>query len=98
MSTPHAPTSANGPERPSIHALVAQLQAPFSWKDTGHWRVYLCVVLYGAIAAMDGRPYLVHFLGAMVVVFLLQASNEQRTRRQIDVLVQIVRELERKPA
>ena len=36
------------------------------------------------------------YCGVLVVVFLLQTYSEQRTRRQIDLLVQLVQELEKK--
>ena len=97
MSTSDAPASGSGPERPSIHALIEQLAAPYSWKDSGQWLATVNALIFGAVG-LHGWPSLVHFSGIMVVVFLLHELNERRTRRQIDVLVQIVRELERRPA
>lgn len=98
MVTPHAGLPHSGPEGPSIHALVEQLQSPLSWKDSGLWPACVCAILYGVVAANEGRPFLVQFLGTRVVVFLLQAATEQRVRRRVDVLVQLVRELERRAA
>jgi hypothetical protein len=98
MVTPHAATPDNGPEGPSIHALVEQLQAPLSWKDKRLSIAYLSAILYAVVAADQGRPFLVQFLGTMVVVFLLHDATERRVRRRVDVLVRIVRELERKAA
>jgi hypothetical protein len=96
MITPHAGIPNSGPEGPGIHALVEQLQSPLSWKDSWLWPAYVCAILYGVVAASQGRPFLVQFLGTMVVGFLLQAATEQRLRQRVDVLVQIVRELERR--
>ncbi len=36
------------------------------------------------------------YCGVLVVIFMLQTFSEQRTRRQIDLLVQLVQELEKK--
>lgn len=95
MSTPHTPASGNGPDRASVAALIEQLQSPVTWKDYGLWRAYLCAVLYGAIAAIQGREFFILFSGVLVVAFLLHDSMHQRNQRQVDVLVKLVRELER---
>ena len=58
----------------------------------------MCAALYCVAAVLEGRSFLVLYLGVLVVVFLLHASNEQRSRRQMDLLVQLVRELDRKQA
>jgi hypothetical protein len=94
MSTPDSPTSGSTPERASIIALIEQLQASSSWKPKGQWLAYLCAVLYGFIAVHQGTQFFIVYCGVLVVVFMLQASSEQRARRQLDLLVGLVRELE----
>ena len=95
MTTPHSSASGT-PERASTLALIEQLQGSCSWKPKGQWRAYLCAVLYGFIAALQGTQFFILYCGVLVVVFLLQHFSEQRARRQIDLLVQLVQELERK--
>jgi hypothetical protein len=96
MTTPDSLTSGSTPERASIITLVEQLQASCSWKPEGHWRAYFCAVCYGFVAAFQGVQFFMLYCGVLVVVFLLQTYGEQRTRRQIDLLVQLVQELEKK--
>jgi len=36
------------------------------------------------------------YCGVLTVVFLLQSASEKRTRKQIDLLVELVRELDKK--
>jgi hypothetical protein len=50
-------------------------------------------VCYGFIAALQGTQFLMLYLGVMVVVCMYQSFSEQRNNRQIDLLVQIIREL-----
>jgi len=95
MTTPQS-TSGSAPEHANIIGLIEQLQASCSWKPKGQWRAYLCAVLYGFIAAFQGWSFLLVYCLIMAVVFMLQAFSEQRTRRQIDLLVQLVQELEKK--
>lgn len=96
MTTPNSLTSESTPERASIITLVEQLQASCSWKPEGQWRAYLCAVLYGIVAALQGTQFFILYCGVLVVVFMLQGLSEKRTRKQIDLLVQLVQELERK--
>lgn len=97
MTTPPSPTSGSTPESASTIALIEQLQASCSWKPKGQWRAYLCAVLYAFIAALQGRQFFILYCGVLVVVFLLQHFSEQRTRRQIDLIVQLVWGFEKKP-
>ena len=94
MSTPNLSASGSSPEHDRIVVLIEQLQASVSWNPKGQWRAYLCAVLYGVIAALQGDLGL--YAGVLVVVFLLLQFNEQRTRRQIDLTVQLFRELDKK--
>ena len=97
MTTPTLSTSGGTPERAAILALIEQLQASGSWKPKGQWwRAYLCAVLYGFIAALQGMQFLILYCGILVVIFMFQGFNEERNRGQIDLLVQLVRELEKK--
>ncbi|HTV43347.1 MAG TPA: hypothetical protein VMF08_22485 [Candidatus Sulfotelmatobacter sp.] len=96
MTTPNSLASESTPERAGITTLIEQLQASCSWKPIGQWRAYLCAVLYGIIAAIQGTQFFLVYCGILVVVFMLQGFSEQRTRRQIDLLVQLVKELEKK--
>jgi hypothetical protein len=95
MTTPSL-TSESTPERASIITLIEQLQASCSWNPKGHWRAYFCAVCYGFIAAFQGVQFFIMYCGVLVVIFMLQTFSEQRTRRQIDLLVQLVQELEKK--
>jgi hypothetical protein len=96
MTTPDSLTAGSTPERASIISLIEQLEASCSWKPEGHWRAYLCAILYGFIAALQGTQFLILYCGILVVVFMLQGFSEQRTRKQISLLVQLVQELEKK--
>ena len=96
MTTPDTLTSGSTPERASINTLIERLQASCSWKPEGQWRAYVCAVLYGIIAAIQGTQFFLLYCGVLVVVFMLQSFSEQRTRKQIDLLVELVRELEKK--
>lgn len=60
------------------------------------WRAYACAVLYGFIAHNQGSPFFILYCGVLVIVFMLHSFSERRTCRQIDLLVQLVRELENK--
>lgn len=96
MTTSNSLASGSTPERAGITTLIEQLQASCSWKPGVEWRAYLGAVLYGFIAAHQGTQFLFVYCGILVVVFMLQGFSEQRTRRQIDLLVQLVKELENK--
>ena len=96
MTTPTSFASGGAPERATILTLIEQLQASCSWKPKGQWRAYLCAILYGCIAALQGTQFFILYCGVLVVVFMLQGFSERRTRRQIDLLVQLARELEKK--
>ena len=96
MTTPDSITSGSAPERASINTLIERLQASCSWKPGGQWRANLCAVLYGIIAALQGTQFFVLYCGVLVVVFMLHSFSEQRTRKQIDLVVELVRELEKK--
>jgi hypothetical protein len=96
MSTSDLFPSGSAPERARLDTLVEQLQASCSWRPEGHWPAYLCAVCYGLIAALQGAQFLMLYLGVLVVVFLLQGFSEQRSRKQIGLLVELVRELDRK--
>jgi len=96
MTTPDALTTGSTPERASIINLIEQLQASCSRKMDGQWSAYLCAVCYGVVAALEGRQYFLVYCGVLTVVFLLQSASEKRTRKQIDLLVELVRELDKK--
>jgi hypothetical protein len=98
MTTPDTLTSGSTLESASVNTLIERLQASCSWKPTNHWLAYFCAVLYGFIAAKQGAQFLILYCGILVVVFMLQGFSEQRTRRQISLLVQLVQELDKKKA
>lgn len=96
MTTPDSLTAGDPPERARLIALIEQLQASCSWSPKGYWRPYLVAGLYGIIAVMEGGKFFAVYCGVSVVVFMLQSFSEQRTRKQIDLLVELIRELEKK--
>ena len=96
MTTPNSLIAGSTPERALSISLIEQLEASSSWKPEGHWRPYLCAILYGFIAALQGTQFFILYCGILVVIFMLQGFSEQRTRRQISLLVQLVQELEKK--
>lgn len=98
MGTPHSPAPANAPDGINPHTLLQQLQASPSWTSTGLWRAYVCAALYAVVAAMQGRHFFALYCGVLVVAFLLHAASEQRTRRQMELLAQLLGELSRKGA
>jgi hypothetical protein len=53
-------------------------------------------VFCGFIAAVQGTQVFIVYCGVLVVVFTVQAFLEQRTRKQINLIIQIARELEAK--
>jgi|WetSurMetagenome_2_1015567.scaffolds.fasta_scaffold1195780_1 hypothetical protein len=90
------PDSGSAPERASIVKLIEQLEASCSWKSERQWCAYLCAVLYGIVAALQGAQFLIVYCGVLVVIFMFQGFGEKRTRKQVDLLVQLVQELEKK--
>ncbi len=93
-SGPVALEDAMGRNR--LATLLEQLQASCSPRSKARWLPYFCVVCCGVVAALQGRQFLILYLGVFVVVFMLQGFSDQRTRKQIDLLVQLVQELERR--
>ena len=95
MNTSDSLPLGSAPERSRLVTLIEQLQASCSRKAEGRWRVYLCAVCYGFIAALQGTQFFILYCGVLVVVLMLQGFSEQRTRKQVDLLVQLVQELEK---
>lgn len=94
MNTPTSLASGSTPERATILALIDQLQASSS-KPTGEVTAYVCAVLYGYIAHSQGSEFFILYCGVLAVFFLFRSASERRTRQQVDLLVQLARELEK---
>jgi len=94
MSEPNSPVSGITPERAKIDALIKQLKAS-SEGDKLEKRAYWCAFLYGLIAALQGLDFLILYCGVLVVVLMFHSASEQRASKEIDLLLKIVRELER---
>jgi hypothetical protein len=84
------------PDRANLDRLIEQLRSSSRFPSTPGLLVLVVAVCYGVIAANQGTQFLLLYLGVLVVVFTLQGSNETRNRKQIGLLVQILRELEEK--
>ena len=83
------------PKRANLDTLIDQLR--LQSKPAGSMGlVFFLAICYGFIAYVYGTPFIMTYLGVMAVVFTLHAYYEKRTRKRIDLLVQIVQELEEK--
>lgn len=83
-------------ERARLAALVKELQAPSSWQFKGTWVLWFCIAAYGAIAVSQGDEFAMQFFGMLVIVFAVQAANDERARKQLDLIVDLIREVEKK--
>jgi hypothetical protein len=95
MTTPDSLSSGDAPEPVSITTLAEQLQASCSSKPKNYWRLNLLIVCYGIIAALQGWHFFILYCGMLVVVFTVQGYNEQRMRRQFELLAQLAQKLEK---
>jgi hypothetical protein len=83
------------PERANLDTLIDQLRLQ-SKPALSVGLVFFLAICYGYIAYVYGYPFLMTYLGVLVVVFTLHGYYEKRTRKRIDLLVQIVQKLEEK--
>jgi hypothetical protein len=92
-----SPTSEAGSNPASIRfgALIAQLQTFRSSGLRAYWRVYLVLLCYGGIAWIQGEKFLMLYLGITVVVFMLHEMSVRRVERQIDSVLDTLRELQK---
>jgi hypothetical protein len=70
------------------------LQAFRSAGWRAYWRIYLGSLCYGAIAWLQGGKFLLLYLGIMVIVFMLHEMSLRRVERQIDSVIETLRELQ----
>ena len=84
------------PERARLAALLKELKAPSSWQLKGTWSLWLCIAAYGAIAVSQGTEFAMQFFGMLVIVFAVQETNDRRARKQVDLIVDLIREVEKK--
>jgi hypothetical protein len=89
-----SPTSGNSTSI-RFTALIAQLQAFRSSGLRAYWRVLFVALCYGVIAWHQGENFLMLYLGMMVVVFMLHDMSVRRVERQIDSVLDTLRELQK---
>ena len=96
MTTPNPLSQESLPDSASSRTLIEQLQESMSWKHKSLWPAYIFSVFYGVISALQGSSFLMVYCGALVVVFTIHGVIEERNRKQMNLLLQLVQELERK--
>jgi len=85
---------SEAPENSRLTGLIGLLRATRSPTAKDNWGIYVCAVCYGIIAFHQGLSVLGIYCGVLVLVFMIRGAINRRTRDQIDLLVEIVRELE----
>src|SRR5262249_50718742 len=96
MPTSDSLPPGSEPDRARLDTLIERLRSSSRVPSTPGLLVLFLAACYGITAAFQGSQFLLLYCGVLVVVFALHGLNEKRTRKQIDLLVQIVRELEEK--
>ena len=72
------------------------MRASCTWKAKVYWHAYVCAVLYWAIALLQGTEFFILYGGGLVVLVLIQEANDKRARKQVDLIVDLIREVEKK--
>ena len=95
MNTSSSSQTGAIPQSVRFSALIARLQTFRSSGLKAYWRVYLAALCYGGIAWIQGEKFLMLYLGIMVIVFMLHEMSVRRVERQIDSVLDSLRELQK---
>jgi ABC-type bacteriocin/lantibiotic exporter with double-glycine peptidase domain len=92
MKTFDSSASSSGHLSSQIEGLLDQLRAT----QKPHFSTYLLPIVlaiaFGGIMWSNGRPYGFVYVAALTVTVLLHDISERRTRRQIDLVLALLRE------
>jgi hypothetical protein len=96
MNEPDPTISLSIPKLLRFNKLLEELQTSCSFR----WKEYLVPLLlalcYGFIANIEGYKFLLIYSGLLVVSGGFQQVADRRNRKQVELLIELLRELEDK--
>ncbi|HWQ90941.1 MAG TPA: hypothetical protein VN673_04665 [Clostridia bacterium] len=90
------PSPENTTASPSMADLLADLRETRQERFSDYLIPLLLMAGFGCLAWKNGQAYAGAFLGALTVVFTLHAMSQRRNKRQIDLLVALLAQHEKR--